>query len=929
MLYETRHFFRSILFAILAVSAPLVAFAGTPTTTSLAISSGGVPVTNVPSGSVVTLTATVSAHPGLVEFCDATAKYCTDEHRLGIAQVTTSGTATYSFFPTLGKHSYKAVFVGTTANTASSSQPQALVVTGATTTITSTGAPGAYTLTATVAGSVFASGNISFLDNTNANLILNSAALASVTSPVSFAAGSPLAVGPNPQSVAVGDFNGDGIPDLAVTNYSDQTVMVLLGNGDGTFATGSPHAVGVAPASVAVGDFNGDGILDLAVANNNGNTVTVLLGKGDGTFTTSSTPSAGIGPVSIAVGDFNGDGIPDLAVADNGGNSVTVLLGKGDGTFTISSTPGVGIAPDSIAVGDFNGDGIPDLVTANRTDNTATVLLGRGDGTFAVAKGSPITVGSVPFSVAVGDFNGDGIPDLAVANEFDDTVTVLLGKGDGTFTTSSTPAVGFSPASVAVGDLNGDGITDLVTANEGSNSVTVLLGRGDGTFTTSSLPAGGFTPYSAAVGDFNGDGIPDLITVNYNNASVTVLLNRTSHQATATINNVSVPGSGAHTIEASYAGDANYVPGFSSNTVSLLGTELPTMLKLSSSLSTASYGQQVVLTATLSPYSSGNLSTNAENVVFQSNGANLGIGSLSSGVAVLNTTSLPVGADSITAVYGGDANFVTSVSAATTVTVTQTQPIVPTLAFAPIANQTTGAAPFTVSATSASSGTVTYAVTSGPATISGTTVTVTGVGTVVLTANQAATGNYTAATATTSFTVTAATGVPLDFTINSSGASQTVVAGAAVTYNLQLAPTAGTYPSSVSFSASGLPNGASYNFSPALVPANSGPVAIGFTVDSSALKASNSGIPFGDGLGRGLAPVAFALLLLPVVGTRRMRKHVRLLCVLLSMLGGALVLTGCGGSSGSAANQPQSYNITITATSGTDVHTTTVTLQVQ
>src|ERR1017187_1516271 len=149
--------------------------------------------------------------------------------------------------------------------------------------------------------------------------------------------GSPFTVAPNPMSVAVGDFNGDGKSDLAIAN-GDGTVTVLLGNGAGGFAAapGSPFAAGSGPSSVAVGDFNGDGKPDLAIADYNGDNVTVLLGAGTGRFTAapSSPFPAGSQPISVAVGDFNGDGKLDVAIANYNSNNVTVLLGDGAGGCT-------------------------------------------------------------------------------------------------------------------------------------------------------------------------------------------------------------------------------------------------------------------------------------------------------------------------------------------------------------------------------------------------------------------------------------------------------------------------------------------------------------------------------------------------------------------------------------------------------------------
>jgi len=148
--------------------------------------------------------------------------------------------------------------------------------------------------------------------------------------PVSFAPQTPYAVGSNPEGVAIGDFNGDGHPDLAVANVNnnnnDNTVSVLLGKADGTFGAQTTYAVGRGPAGVAIGDFNGDGHPDLAVTNEGSGTVSVLLGKGDGTFGAQTTYPVGNYPQDVAIGDFNGDGHPDLAVTNSNSNTVSVLL---------------------------------------------------------------------------------------------------------------------------------------------------------------------------------------------------------------------------------------------------------------------------------------------------------------------------------------------------------------------------------------------------------------------------------------------------------------------------------------------------------------------------------------------------------------------------------------------------------------------------
>jgi hypothetical protein len=333
-------------------------------------------------------------------------------------------------------------------------------------------------------------------------------------------------VGSNPHAVAVGDFNGDGTPDLVVANSSSDTVSVLLGNGDGSFRAAQDYRAGPTPFAVAVGDFNGDGVPDLAVANNvTQGTVSILLGNGDGSFQAPVSYRVGTWPTSVAVADFNGDGIPDLAVANELAYGVTVLLGNGDGSFRPAVSSGAGLDPYAVAVGDFNGDGIPDLAVTNYYYlQGVSILLGNGDGTFVHASSINDAADGWHNAVAVGDFNGDGIPDLAVTSIGSESVSVFLGNGDGTFQHAVSYGVDSYGRSVAVADFNGDGLPDLAVANS-ADAVSVLLGNGDGTFQPAVNYAVGTNPMSVAVEDFNGDGFPDLAVANYASATVSVLLN--------------------------------------------------------------------------------------------------------------------------------------------------------------------------------------------------------------------------------------------------------------------------------------------------------------------------------------------------------------------------------------------------------------------
>jgi hypothetical protein len=269
-----------------------------------------------------------------------------------------------------------------------------------------------------------------------------------------------------PSSVAVADLNGDGKPDLVVTNFyyvrgyvgfPGKSVSVLLGNGDGTFQLPRSFSTNTSvknygPSSVAVADLNGDGKPDLVVTNYGysgylgsypGDKVSVLLGNGNGTFQAAKEYTTGTAPVSVAVADLNGDGKPDLVVADFGiqyfaaGTTVNVLLGNGDGSFQPAQILDVGKYPESVAISDLNGDGKPDIIVANLGGNDISVLQGNGDGTFKTQQ--TFATGYGPPSVVASDLNGDGKPDLVVSNAGSyfspgQTVSVLLGNSAANFT---------------------------------------------------------------------------------------------------------------------------------------------------------------------------------------------------------------------------------------------------------------------------------------------------------------------------------------------------------------------------------------------------------------------------------------------------------------------------------------------------------------
>jgi hypothetical protein len=331
----------------------------------------------------------------------------------------------------------------------------------------------------------------------------------------------------------VADLNGDGKLDLALANNAANSISVLLGNGDGTFQSPANYLTGSSFSStaLAVGDFNGDGIPDLAAVTYDSN-VSVLIGNGNGTFQAPKRTAIPVGyiPTQLIATDLEGDGKQDdlvVTTATSFTQSVVVFQGNGDGTFhttqifsqtNYSAFPGIAVAAD------FNGDNKPDLAISNPLLSTVSVELGKGDGTFQ--NGQTVSIGrQALLAMVAGDFAGNGKTSLIVSDYGTDSLLrqysdldVLTGNGDGTFQLPQFYSQKYPSFSMAAADFDGNGKLDLVTND--IFGLNVFLGASNGDFQNPQYSIQTSRFFSLATGDFNGDARPDVVATIYSVAGV-------------------------------------------------------------------------------------------------------------------------------------------------------------------------------------------------------------------------------------------------------------------------------------------------------------------------------------------------------------------------------------------------------------------------
>jgi hypothetical protein len=800
-----------------------------------------------------------------------------------------------------------------------------------------------------------------------------------------------------PYSLVSADFNGDGFGDVALVD-SNGLVSVFLDDvttQQPCFANGydlapqSQVSVGAGASNylLALGNFTSSTqtLSDLVAADGSGR-VTVLSNAGGGNFKAQAAVLISASFASVATGDINGDGISDVVAADANTGSVWIVPGTGNGGLgtPVNVATSLGKGPVFIGLAKFHSmtQTLPDLVVA--AQNGVVEILTNSSSGSTISFAAPVAVGVVPAgltSILAQDFNQDGLADLVVGSTqvwlfFNTTVS----GGQPTFAAPTAYVAGNVPVAMATADFNGDGAPDLAVANSipnpstnsncttnlnplncGSNTMTVLLNTdffAKVVLTASPNPVQFGNPVTLTANVSGSKGTPtgqvtfyDGITQPPTNLGSSSLSNGV---ATLVVTTLAV---GDHNITSVYSGDSNY-PLAVSNTV-LEGVTLTapilTTVNLTSSPNPSQLNSTVTFTATVTPQSGTGTPTGT--VAFYSGSSALGSAMLNGGLALLSTSALTLGTDTITAVYSGDNTFAGSTSAPLIQIVTLLPPLLTTVTLQSSLNPSEVSENVTFTATvSPKSGqgtpTGTVQFMDGTTVLGNSTLDSKAVATFSTTALALGNHNITAiysgdsqfVSSTSPVLIQKVTTLLPDFGLAASPGITTLPAGSSASFTIKgtaLNGFAGTIV--LSCGSSAMPTGVSCTFFPntLTIGPDGSPATSALTIATAAAASAQMRPPGNKSfmtwaytIGLALAPTLFGTIVLFVPK----RRHLSSLCLFVLLIGSLMLQVACGGGSSNgnsnaasteAGTPPGSYAVAVVGTAGATQHTISVTLVVQ
>ena len=502
-------------------------------------------------------------------------------------------------------------------------------------------------------------------------------------------------------AAVVGDFNGDKVADIAIANFM-WDVVYLQGTGGGEFRA-AQHAIPLPTAldrmtdfysyatSIAVADFNGDGIPDVVTGNDadDHTGLTVYMGDKKANLSLGTNVGSGGQLYYVAAGDLNGDKIPDLVASDASDNSIKIFLGKGDGTFAAPlffPANGASQTPYQLALVDVNGDGALDVIVRN--DSLISILFNDGTGHLTLTQSSQYPLNHSGERLAIADVNGDGKFDILALYEHG--VEILLNMGKDPFMAATDHRIGnwdFEFRDIAVGDFDGDGKIDLALSARAKHNlgdfraskfekpegVVVAFGRGDGTFQDSDQMFMQTTrpdnwPMFAAPGgvtavDLNADGKLDIAVANNEFGTVAVLFNTGSAKVPRAFADAAEFlaanfGSQFAITDMNKDGAPDLVMSSNDMGVSVLLNTGGTKFTVTSSAANSHVGDIVTITGTLTPTVRGMTKVPSGGIDVRESGASIGYGEMDGGKASVDLAKLTAGTHNLTLQYEGDTKYI-------------------------------------------------------------------------------------------------------------------------------------------------------------------------------------------------------------------------------------------------------------------------------